>query len=390
MTDLRQTLDSLARTPSPDLWPDIQARDPRPLPPRRRSGLVAVVGLVVLLCAAAIVLPLRLAGRSGPVTSSPPVSSAPLPSFSPHVAATIPVGPRGQVTSVAYGHGSVWVAAYVGAVNQRDVVRRIDPATNTIVATIEVPGVPPWEIGGGGMTFGDGSLWVVGGTDRAPTHGRTDGVVTRIDPGTTRVTAVIDVGGSSAADVAIDGAGTVWAGVFGDGDSQAELVQVDAKAAAVVARFPVGADYIRRVAATNAGVLVEEYVWPGARLQVERLDPRSGGVELAPVTSHAGGALVQWNDQIWCSTDLGFVRIDPATGGILGEPIPKAVAWGWVASAADDGIWFQQRKLLGRLDPTTRIVQRVFEGPGAQALAVGGDALWLIVFDGRLIRVDLH
>ncbi len=333
MTDLRQTLDSLARTPSPDLWPDIQARDPRPLPPRRRSGLVAVVGLVVLLCAAAIVLPLRLAGRSGPVTSSPPVSSAPLPSFSPHVAATIPVGPRGQVTSVAYGHGSVWVAAYVGAVNQRDVVRRIAPATNTIVATID------------------------------PTHGRTDGVVTRIDPGTNRVTAVIDVGGSSAADVAIDGAGTVWAGVFGDGDSQAELVQVDAKAAAVVARFPVGADYIRRVAATNAGVLVEEYVWPGARLQVERLDPRSGGVELAPVTSHAGGAL---------------------------EPIPKAVAWGWVASAADDGIWFQQRKLLGRLDPTTRIVQRVFEGPGAQALAVGGDALWLIVFDGRLIRVDLH
>jgi virginiamycin B lyase len=66
-----------------------------------------------------------------------------------HVAATIPVGPKPRF--LAAGLGAVWI------LNQGDgTVSRIDPASNKVVATIalETPG------NGGDIAIGAGAVWV--------------------------------------------------------------------------------------------------------------------------------------------------------------------------------------------------------------------------------------
>ena len=92
------------------------------------------------------------------------------------VAATIPV-PGGPV-GVAFGAGSLWVSSDDGK------VARIDPATNSIVATISTQDT------GGYVAFGGGAVWVTN-----PGHeGQADGTLTRIDPATNGVTASVIVG----------------------------------------------------------------------------------------------------------------------------------------------------------------------------------------------------
>jgi hypothetical protein len=398
MPDLRESLDSFARTTTPDLWPDIQSRQPRPLPPRRLTGPIAVAALLLVLAAAVIVLPRVFLDRPSPANRATASAAPSEPTFHPQIAWRLKIGPNGQVPSLAYGAGSVWLASYEGRLAERDVVRRIDPATGQVMAAIDVPGVPPWEVGGGGMAFGDGDVWVVGRTDRDPTEGRTDAVVTRIEPDTNRVVAVIDLGGSDGVDVAIDDAGRVWAAVFGDGSRPAEVVRVDPSTDAVVGRFRLASDYVRRIAASTAGVIIEEYVWPGPSTLLERIDPETGIVETidpAPLASHSN--VVQWRDQIWLTSDSGLIRVDPTTGRAIGDPVRGGEVVNWLEAPGSDGIWFFVGRTLARFDPVTRSLQQVVDlandilrPVSINVLAIGGEAAWILGYDGVLTRLDLQ
>ena len=108
-----------------------------------------------------------------------------------HVAATIPVGPKPRF--LAAGLGAVWI------LNQGDgTVSRIDPASNKVVATIalETPG------NGGDIAIGAGAVWVTNlGTP-----------LSRIDPATNQVTAQFVGAGGDALRV---GLGSVWLCSFG-------------------------------------------------------------------------------------------------------------------------------------------------------------------------------
>ena len=85
------------------------------------------------------------------------------------VSKEIPVG--GIPRFLAVGEDAVWV------MNQQDAtVSRIDPKTDSVVATISVGAMP---IEGGDIAVGGGSVWV-----RV-----TDSLIARIDPKTDRVVA---------------------------------------------------------------------------------------------------------------------------------------------------------------------------------------------------------
>jgi virginiamycin B lyase len=101
------------------------------------------------------------------------------------VMATIPIkGLNDAFTQVAFGASSVWVSSgyySMGPPEKRqpgDAVFRIDPRTNRVVDRIPVD--PP-----SGLAFGHGSVW-------ATSAGY--GTVSRIDPNTDEVVAKIKVG----------------------------------------------------------------------------------------------------------------------------------------------------------------------------------------------------
>jgi DNA-binding beta-propeller fold protein YncE len=89
------------------------------------------------------------------------------------VVASISV-PNPFSTGVEVGHGSVWVPA-----RDNKVIYRIDPATNEVATTIQMPSAI------GGIGVGPDAVW---------SSGFGDGKVYRIDPATNEVTGSIDTG----------------------------------------------------------------------------------------------------------------------------------------------------------------------------------------------------
>ena len=90
--------------------------------------------------------------------------------------------------SITVGAGAVWLTAVFD-----DVVARLDPKTNAITMTV------PVGAGSDGVAVGDGSVWVASSIA---------GEVTRIDPATGEILATIEVGGRP--DHIAAGEGGVW------------------------------------------------------------------------------------------------------------------------------------------------------------------------------------
>jgi hypothetical protein len=112
---------------------------------------------------------------------------------------------------VGVGFGSVWAQA--NAAGGSGILYRIDPGTNTIVASIQL-GIPArgGQYGGTDIAFDDTSVWT---GDTSPT-------VTRVDPATNQVVATLGVGRTP--EWVVVGAGSVW---------------VDANNSSAVVRFSV-------------------------------------------------------------------------------------------------------------------------------------------------------
>lgn len=106
---------------------------------------------------------------------------------------------------IAFGAGSVW-----GLSTDNSKLIRIDPATNSVSATIKLPTV------GGVLTATDSAVWV---TQGPPDSFRS--LVWKIDPATNRVAGQVKLGlgpvGDLLADIAVGADGDVWVSAFDTG-----------------------------------------------------------------------------------------------------------------------------------------------------------------------------
>ncbi len=104
----------------------------------------------------------------------------------------------------AFGGGFVWVSSF-----GHDQLLEVDPKSNTVVATIGVGPKPRF------LTIGDGSVW---------TLNQGDGSISRVDMKTSKVVATIICGIPGPGGEITFGAGSVWVALF-----DFPLTQVDAK-----------------------------------------------------------------------------------------------------------------------------------------------------------------
>ncbi|MGH2673919.1 MAG: hypothetical protein ACRDH1_00660 [Actinomycetota bacterium] len=394
MPDLEARFRIVREVPPPDLWPDIQSREPRPRsePPWRRLGVAA---LAVAVAAGGLVLVIR--------AFTAPEPREGLPAADPRVTATIPVGPFPR--AIAAGEGGVWVVVpgddtdggYGGT------VERIDPATNQVVASIPVDTSDA-------VAAGAGSVWVTGVTNTVGPSGQTsdfNGVVLRIDPDTNRVVDRIPYQGGSPYDIAADATG-VWVALSTANRSGA-ILHFDPTTGEQVAAIPV-AD-VPYTVTTGEG-----YVWV-------LLGPR-GLVKIDPVTDEvvatidvnpmpfemAVGEGSVWV-QSWLSAfDPGVgtgsedrlvaVRVDARTNE---HDQPVVFEEGFRPVVVNEGgVWFLggspsgQGLTIGRLDPTTKEVDASAPLPEielAQRNIVAFEArtvsIWIANYRHSVTRVDL-
>jgi virginiamycin B lyase len=130
------------------------------------------------------------------------------------IQATIPIGPADSEGCIAAGAGSIWLTTSAAGI-----LSRIDPTSNSVVASITVP------LGSFCPVFAGGFLWVTS-TEHS--------VLSKVDPSTNRVLAEIPVGKNPR--FATAGGGSVWTLNQGDGT----VSRVDTKSGKLVAKIPAG------------------------------------------------------------------------------------------------------------------------------------------------------
>ena len=236
---------------------------------------------------------------------------------------------------LAAGNGAVWVALLTD-----NVVVRVDPRTNRVIARIPV-GRQPQVI-----AVSPGAVWVsnAGGPN-----------VSRIDPATNKVVATIRIGPASAccdrAGVVVGG-GSVWATV----PKLGSVVRIDPKTNKVIATI--------------------------------KLSWLESGQPCGMVAADRHGV---WAAGAHCGASSGYsvvTRIDPLTNRpakvVTGfhAPIGLALAFGsvWVADL--------DSKQIDRINPRTgRIAARLPVGGRPIRLAAGFGSVWARDDDGRVLRV---
>jgi YVTN family beta-propeller protein len=254
-------------------------------------------------------------------------------------------------TGVAVGEGAVWVT------NASDgTVTRIDPATRTVRQTIRVGSAPT------GIAVGAGAVWVVNSGD---------GTVSRIDPGTNEEVDTIPVGNGPAGITV--GAGGVWVGNSGDHT----VSRIDAKTWDVTHTFDVGTSATELAAAPGT-------VWmtSSENRTVSRIDSRRR--EVVQTINVGGGptGIAVASNAVWVANSLdGTVsRIDTAKDAVIDI---VEVGNGPVSIAAGrDAVWVSNEfgGTLSRIDPATNdLVGTASVGNRPYGIALAGEAPWVAV-----------
>jgi hypothetical protein len=391
MADLETRFRGLDRVRGPDLWPDIETREPRPMPEGGTTRRVAAAAVALTLAAGGAVLVARafLGGDRTVERPVRPAESPPAP-VDPVVDVTLPIK---WSSSIVYGEGSIWVAASANDGTGAGTVYRIDPDTAEILAETDVPTVPGWEVGGGGMDVAEGSLWIAGYLDEG-----SQGALVRIDADTNEVGAVYPLGGDFAGDVAVDDHG-IWITLFSE--PSVELARVGRAPLVVDLRTSLGVNWAREILAVRGTVWVRVRLPQGEPEEAAllRIDPVSGTV--IDQVSLGSGVTSATTDGEWIwVTDWNrrdgnlLLRVHPLTGDVMQMPSGSLEQ---LAEAGESGLWGNGRDLetdrpgIVRFDPVTgRADAGVGIEAGTIALAVAPGSVWVIHYQEGVTRIELR
>ncbi|MCL4290313.1 MAG: hypothetical protein KJ051_08565 [Thermoleophilia bacterium] len=276
----------------------------------------------------------------------------------------------GFPNAVAVGAGGVWVV--------RDGRRliRVDPVTGAIVAKIGAGD----ELGSErpcGVAVAKDAVWVT----------TVSGNLVRINPKTNRFSRTIDL--DEAACVAF-GAGAVWVTAPNAGT----VTRIDPATGAVVAVIEVGG-YPQGIAVGFRGVWVASGNPPsGVNGAVTRIDPRTNeAVSVIPVPD-VPEYVVAGAGAVWVTAETGTIRrIEPGTNALLDPPIAIAETGRTLVAVGGDSVWalvMSGPDSLGaavEVDPRTEEVvgESVELDKAPLGMAFGAGALWVANYESGTV-----
>jgi streptogramin lyase len=276
---------------------------------------------------------------------------------------------------VTAAFGSIWVANGPAAT-----VTRLDPTTAAVQAVVHVPG--PASV----LASGDGALFVTSYPDNS---------LTRIDPTANRATKTISLASAGSGPVGVVAAdGYVWVADH-DGKPVTSIAKVDPRTMKIVDVIPVGheSEAGPQWVVSGAGSIWADVPSMNA---VVRIDPRTDAVQATiPLVGGCGAEMVATDDAIWVANGGGdgcvaaIYRIDPRTN-VVGQTIPMDDETDALALGAG-GLWFGSAPAtLGRIDPTSGTVTGRMTIPGmAFGAAVGGGFVWITERNGaELLKIN--
>jgi len=327
--------------------------------------VAAVLALVVLAGAALTGRVVADRSRERTASTAPATTGATATPGRPTTVRPAPVvatiGTGGFSQGMAAGAGALWV---VGS----DQINRIDPASDTVTASIPVGATGS---GPASVAVGAGAVWVPVAVP---------GTLWGINPGTNKVTSRIPLDGPLRGSISVSaGHDAVWVACCGQGPgasaSGGRLLRVDPRRKRVVADIALPASPVA-VAADDAGAWVATAA--GQVLMV------SGRRNRVAATIDAGGPL-GFNQTIavgaggvWLADpfDEQVVRIDPRTRRIMARIPAGAVT---TLTVTTDGVWALSSLGLLLIDPARDRVAATASDPelrSARLVAADAGAVW--------------
>lgn len=229
-------------------------------------------------------------------------------------------------SGLAEGFGSVWAPSC-----KDHEVMRIDPATGKVIAKIAADPANSE----GGITVGDGSVWIV--TKPAGAE-KTNPTLVRIDPATNAVVKSFPLPSKSENPMFSDG--FIWVTSYGHD----QLLKVDPYEGKVLKVIPVGPK--PRFLTAGAGSIWTLNQGDGS---VSRVDATSGNV-VATIecgVPGGGGEITFGDGFVWATMfDFPLTKIDPATSKVAaqwGGPGGDGIRFGhhsvWLSNGAMGSVW---------------------------------------------------
>jgi streptogramin lyase len=296
------------------------------------------------------------AALSVPASPAPKPEQAPFAALKPQAAWHLgKAADWVEPTDDAASGEAIWVGS-----KEPSAVHRIDPATNKIVATVALPGIPC-----AGLAHGFGSLWV-------PLCAKLNAVA-EIDLKTSKLVGVLPVRPAAAEGGIAAGGDSVW-------------VVTDAKG--VLSRIDPANGRVRQTIKIPPGsynpIYSDGTVWVSGHDTgvVTKIDPASGIVFEEVTVGKEPRFLTAGGGSVWVLLQATgeIVRIDPH-----GPPnkSPVRIAAGLAGPGGDikfgaGKVWATVTGVpLTRIDAGTGRIEKQWTGPGGDSLAYAFDSIWL-------------
>jgi virginiamycin B lyase len=287
-----------------------------------------------------------------------------------------PISELHPTAVVRLGKTADWVAVapdavWVGSTGPNG-VHRIDPGTNKLVATVELAGEPC-----GGLALGFGSVWI-------PLCGNTP-TLAKVDGSRNVVSAVFQIGPAAGEGGITTSTDSVWLVT----DKEGSLARIDPRTGAVrqTVRVPAGSYnprfYDGRVWVTRAD---------GA--EITAVDATSGAIVGTTRTGPGPRFLTSGAGSIWTFNqgDGSLTRIDAHS-----RQVTQTIALGTPGHGGDIAfgggmIWTTMPDVpLSAVNAVDSKLLCQWVGPGGDSLGIGHDALWLTDYHGGTVsRLELQ
>jgi virginiamycin B lyase len=287
-----------------------------------------------------------------------------------------PIGELHRTVVIHLGKTADWVsitpdAVWVGSTGPF-AVHRIDPKTNTQVATVRLPGEPC-----AGLAAGFGSLWV-------PLCSAVP-LLAKVDLKTNRLVSVFKTGPAAAEGGVAASPDSIWLVI----DKQGSLARIDPDTGTV-----------RRITHLPAGSYNPFY--SDSQIWVTRADgsevtsvDASTGTILATVPTGPGPRfLTAGVGAVWTLNqgDGSVTRIDTRAKQATSTTALRIPGKGGDISFGGGMIWATVSKVpLSLVDGSTAALLCQWEGSGGDSLGIGHGAIWLTDYHaGTISRIELE
>jgi YVTN family beta-propeller protein len=268
--------------------------------------------------------------------------------------ASVPV--QSNPAPVLYSNGSIWVGNGGSAS-----ISRIDPATNTVTATITAVGI---FVGLSALAEDDlGNVWVASGDFR-------DGSVSRIDPATNTVTASLyTTNGLQPFGIGM-GDGEMWVSF---NQSTGRYRRFNTTTLAETYSSGTGLSYGYNFVDDGTNV----WLYGAALTAIHKIDPATNTVTtLTTGITNGSGFLHYAFGYVWSVTSSGLQRIDPTTNAL--STITLSIST--VDGVTDDGTNIIAADIAGEIyvvDPISFTVKQTITTVNRWwGITFGGGSIW--------------